>query len=463
MARETRNAVLVKELQSLFEFGVVCDSSDRQLLDRFLAADHVEAEAAFTTLVERHGPMVLQICRQVLDDSHDAQDAFQATFLVFLHRARSIRKRDSLASWLFGVAMRVARRARHAAIVRRFHERQAGDVAAAAAPSSHGDRDRLAALHDEVARLPASYREPIVLCHLEGLSTAAVAERLGCAQGTVLSRLARGRERLRRRLVQQGNAESMGLLVPTSMPSDPLTVVSATLVNSTVQYAMRALSGCAALAATISPSVAVLTQVTLRTLFMTRMSLAAAVLGTGVAMTVATISTFRTSMGAGLQARFIDAGTEQHSQKSPRIELGLVHSRDLEDALYKILKQDHEFDDPRWPFVIKVRDVQAKSLIDATFKHRTMGKVNEYDAIIQARRAVIRFDPDAKTARIFLEHVEIQHFTRDADIVLINEDTLVIPIPPTDLLMPQRTSPTLGESAEDQVVLMDSDQAVSLG
>ena len=112
MTGETRNAVLLKEVRTLFGFGVVRDSSDRQLLERFLAADRVEAEAAFTFLVERHGPMVLHVCRQVLDDADDAQDAFQATFLVFLHRAAAIRKRDSLASWLFGVATRVARRAR---------------------------------------------------------------------------------------------------------------------------------------------------------------------------------------------------------------------------------------------------------------------------------------------------------------------------------------------------------------
>ena len=120
MARETRNALLLNEVRTLFGLGVVSDSSDGELLGRFLNADGLEAEAAFTVLVERHGPMVLHVCRQVLDDSHDAQDAFQATFLVFLRRAASIRKRDSLASWLFGVAMRVARQARYAAIVRRY-------------------------------------------------------------------------------------------------------------------------------------------------------------------------------------------------------------------------------------------------------------------------------------------------------------------------------------------------------
>jgi RNA polymerase sigma factor (sigma-70 family) len=463
MARETRNAVLLSEVRTMFGFGVVRDSSDRQLLERFLAADRVEAEAAFTFLVKRHGPMVLHVCRQVLDDADDAQDAFQATFLVFLHRAAAIRKRDSLASWLFGVATRVARRARYAAIVRRVHERQAGEVAAAAVPSSNGDFARLAALHDEVARLPDRYREPIVLCHLEGLSTAAAAQRLGCPQGTILSRLARGRQRLRRRLVQRGQAESGGLLVATSMPPEPLTALSAALVNSTVQYAVPASSGRAILAATISPSVAVLTHATLRTFFMTRILLAAAVLGTGAAMTVATIPIFRPSVRAGSHAPFMDEGTEQHQQKSPTIEQRLLHSRDLEDALYKILERDREFNDPRWPFVIKVRDVQERSLIDATFKHRLQGKVNEYDAIIQARRAVLRFDMGAKVVRIFLEHVEVQHFRRDADVVLINNDTLVMPIPPTDLLMPLRTSPALAEvTSQGQNVMMDSDQALSL-
>ena len=137
MAREMTNAVLLREVRTLFETGVVRDWSDRQLLERFLTAGHAEAEAAFTLLVERHGPMVLHVCLQVLDDSHDAQDAFQATFLVFLRRAASIRKRDSLASWLFGVAMRVARPARYAAIVRRIHEQYAGELAAAAAPPAN--------------------------------------------------------------------------------------------------------------------------------------------------------------------------------------------------------------------------------------------------------------------------------------------------------------------------------------
>ena len=174
----------------------------------------LDAELAFSTLVERHGAMVWHVCRQVLGDSHDAQDAFQATFLVLLSRARSIRRRDSLASWLFGVALKVARRARYAVIVRRFHERKAAELAENRTLAPDRDSECYAALHVELARLPERYREPIVLCHLEGLSTAAAAERLGCAQGTILSRLARGRERLRRRLAQRGLALPANVLTP---------------------------------------------------------------------------------------------------------------------------------------------------------------------------------------------------------------------------------------------------------
>ena len=180
------------------------------------------------------------------DDPHDAQDAFQATFLVLLRRAGSIRKRDSLASWLFGVAMRVARQARYAAIARRFHERHAGERAAALAQAGDENSDSLAVLHEEIARLPDRYREPIVLCHLEGLSTAAAAQRLGCPQGTILSRLARGRERLRQKLSQQGEVESAGALLATWLRPESAAALPAALVTSTVQAAGRDLAGRAA-------------------------------------------------------------------------------------------------------------------------------------------------------------------------------------------------------------------------
>jgi lipopolysaccharide export system permease protein len=107
----------------------------------------------------------------------------------------------------------------------------------------------------------------------------------------------------------------------------------------------------------------------------------------------------------------------------------LVLFKDVEDMFYKLLARDREFNHPKWPFLIKVREVQGSQMIDATFKHKIKGST-EYDAVIQAKRAELHFDLPTKVVRVFLEHSEIQHFARDADVVLINNDTLVIPIPP---------------------------------
>jgi RNA polymerase sigma factor (sigma-70 family) len=452
MARETRNAVLASEVRTLFGYGVARDSSDRELLERFLTRDHVEAEAAFTVLVERHGPMVLHVCRQVLNDSHDAQDAFQATFLILLRKAQSIRSRDSLASWLFGVAMRVARRARYAAVARRFHERHAGERTAASSPAANENAQSLVALHNEIARLPDRYREPIVLCYLEGLSTAVAAQRLGCAQGTVLSRLARGRERLRRRLSQGAPHGFAGPFLYAGLPRETIAAVPSDLLKSTLQYVGSALSGHGALVTTAIPTVVALTNATLRPLFMGRIMFAGASLAAAVAMTVVAVPILRPRLRAAAHGLAVAERPKQNQANSPTFEQEMRSGRDLAEAFYRILERDHEFNDPRWPFVIKIRDLQGMRLIDATFKHRVKGRVNEFDAVIQAKRATLRFDLQAKIVRAFLEDAEVQRLARDADVVLIKNDILEIPIPRE-----------VEEPAEGRIVKMDSDQALSLG
>jgi RNA polymerase sigma-70 factor (ECF subfamily) len=242
MAGKSSEAVLTREVRALFASGVVGDLTDGQLLERFVSGEGEAAEAAFTGLVERHGPLVLSVCRGVFDDPHDAQDAFQATFLVLLRRAGSIQKRDSIASWLFGVALRLALRARQAAAVRRFHERQGGHLAAARSSAARGHSECEALLHEEISRLPERFREPVVLCYLEGLSTAAAARRIGCAPGTILSRLARGRERLRVRLVRRGLAAPAGLLMAWLTPQEGAAALPAGLVHSTVRAAVPAVA-----------------------------------------------------------------------------------------------------------------------------------------------------------------------------------------------------------------------------
>ena len=184
-----RSGAVMEHLRTLFSVGTVGALSDGHLLDLFVTRHD---ESAFEALIERHGPMVQRICRQVLVDTHDAQDASQAVFLVLARRARSIRSHGSLASWLHGVALRTASKARTAAARRRIHERRAGEIRALASSGrAPGDDPSWPEVHEELNRLPEKYREPIVLCHLEGLTREMAANRLGWPVGTVQSRLAR--------------------------------------------------------------------------------------------------------------------------------------------------------------------------------------------------------------------------------------------------------------------------------
>src|SRR5262249_26048755 len=148
--------------------GTVGDLTDGQLLERFATGHGEVAELAFAAIVERHGPVVLRVCRAILRDEHEAQDAFQATFLVLVRKARRLRGRDSPGPWLHQVAYLAACCARKAAGRRRAHERRAAEMSRAR-DDAGGDPEGLGeAIHDEIARLPERYRIPLVLCDLEG-------------------------------------------------------------------------------------------------------------------------------------------------------------------------------------------------------------------------------------------------------------------------------------------------------
>ena len=152
----------VRPLQGLLVRGTLGQLTDVELLERFAQRD--DAEVAFETLVLRHGPAVMRVCRSILGDSHDAEDAFQATFLVLARRGRSIGRPLALGGWLQGVARRVAQKARVADSRRRARERR---LAEARCPSSTLGQDENSSLHDEIDRLPESLRAAVVLCYLE--------------------------------------------------------------------------------------------------------------------------------------------------------------------------------------------------------------------------------------------------------------------------------------------------------
>jgi polysaccharide biosynthesis/export protein len=184
---------VLRDIQTLFEIGTASGFSDRQLLDRFV--NRHDAEASFEVLVLRHGPMVLRVCQNLLDDPNDAHDAFQATFLILVRRCRSMKKIESVGGWLYGVACRVAARARVESARRRaVEERAALRVVEATDASARNEAEHAEfgpVIQDEVRHLPEKYRTVVVLCYWEGLTHEQAAVQLGCPVGTIRSRLAR--------------------------------------------------------------------------------------------------------------------------------------------------------------------------------------------------------------------------------------------------------------------------------
>ncbi len=212
--------------------------ADGELLEQFLRQRDA---AAFETLVRRHGAMVLDVCRSLLGSEHDAEDAFQATFLVLARQAASIRRRESLGSWLHGVAHRTSLRARANAARRRFHERQALPMPQPDETPEADQAELRRLLHEELQHLPEKYRAPLVLCCLEGKTNEEAAAELGWPKGTVQTRIARGRDRLRQRLAARGVALSLAAVRAALTPAAP--ALPPALVTNTVQVAAALAAG----------------------------------------------------------------------------------------------------------------------------------------------------------------------------------------------------------------------------
>ena len=201
---------ILREIQTLYALGTMVGRTDAELLERFLDRGESDAEDAFATLVARHGPMVLGVCRRMLPASHDAEDAFQATFLVLARRAGTIVRRERLASWLYGVAVRTAKVARRRAARERAAETRLMDASGVESEPSGDREDLLPILDEELNRLPQRYRVALVACELEGKSRREAARQLGIPEGTLSARLARGRKMLRDRLRRRGAVLGLG-------------------------------------------------------------------------------------------------------------------------------------------------------------------------------------------------------------------------------------------------------------
>src|SRR5262245_13616298 len=252
------------------------DVPDKTLLDRFVAS---RDENAFAALLQRHGPMVLGVCRRLLGKAHDAEDAFQAAFLVLARQAGRISRKESVGSWLYGVAYRVSLRARRTMSHRQRHEaRHAAEQVAFDPGPAAADGELSLIVDEELHRLPERFREPLVLCYLAGKTNEEAARELGCPEGTLFSRLARGRERLRRQLARRGVVLGTGLIAAALAAQAAPAAVPAPLAATTLAAAAAFAGGSAAAMGTIAASVVGLAQATLRNLFLLQLKNLAATL-----------------------------------------------------------------------------------------------------------------------------------------------------------------------------------------
>ncbi len=248
--------------------------SDGQLLECFVIG---REEAAFEALVRRHGPMVLGVCRRVAGNVQDAEDAFQATFLVLVRKAASLRSRELVGNWLYGVAYRTALKARTASARRRIKERQVPDMPDPHVETEDAWLDLLPLLDAALTHLPEKYRVPVVLCELEGRSRKDVAKQLGLPEGTLSSRLATARRMLAQRLKRQGVAFSVPALVALLSHQAASACVPAPLLASTVKAAAPLAAG-HAVAGLISARVAALMEGVLKGMLLTKLKMTTAVL-----------------------------------------------------------------------------------------------------------------------------------------------------------------------------------------
>jgi RNA polymerase sigma factor (sigma-70 family) len=268
MAKAPRNWVLqyVRRIAGM----AGADVGDADLLSRFLDR---RDEVAFELLLWRHGTMVWQVCRDVARDSHAAEDAFQATFLALVRKSAAIRSRDSLGAWLYQVAYRAALKARRGG-------RETSGVNLSTAPAELPDESALRELrpivHEEVQRLPAKYRTPIILCYLEGLTHEEAARELSWPKGTVASRVARARELLRKRLTRRGITLAVTLAALGSVPASASALVPAPLIQTALRAGTLLASGQSP-AGVVSPYVIALNEGVLRTMFWTKVKITAAV------------------------------------------------------------------------------------------------------------------------------------------------------------------------------------------
>ncbi len=298
MAKQSLNGVL-QHLRKVAAVQTYHGLSDRELLERFVGTHD---EAAFTVLIERHGPMVLGVCRRALPNFHDAEDACQATFLVLARKAGSVRKKTSLSSWLHGVACRVAAKLTRDHARRKSREHRVNAPAPKDPAAEVTWREVQTILDEELEQLPERYRAPVILCYLECMTREDAAKQLGLSPGCLHGRLERGRDLLRERLTKRGLTLSAVMSAAALGESVAQAALAPTFVVSSTKAALLLAAGQPLTESVVATNVLALTQEVLKTMFLTKLKLGtAAVLCAG--LFVALIGGSFTSLGIAQEAK----------------------------------------------------------------------------------------------------------------------------------------------------------------
>jgi RNA polymerase sigma factor (sigma-70 family) len=266
----TQLSKLIQCVRSTANLHGAGEMTDGQLLESFV--DRRE-EAALEVLVRRHGPMVWGVCRRILHNHHDAEDAFQATFLVLVRKAGSIVPRGMVGNWLYGVAHQTALKARTTTAKRRARERQVTDMPEPLGKEPDLSHHLQSVLDHELSRLPDKYRVAIVLCDLEGKTRKEAARQLGCPEGTLAARLVRGRVKLAKRLSKPGTVLSGGTLAAVMPQTAASAGVPATLLSSTIKALALYATG-QAKAGVVSANALALTQGVLKSMLLSKLRIA---------------------------------------------------------------------------------------------------------------------------------------------------------------------------------------------
>jgi RNA polymerase sigma factor (sigma-70 family) len=348
-------------LDTLFHFGSLGTLSDAELLKQFRTDPGSAGQEAFRILVERHGPMVLSVCRNLIRDPHETDDAFQATFLVLVQKALSISVHDTVGPWLYGVAWRVARRARRRSNQRRRREIQTAFDIPSPSESAAAEDGTAEVVHEEIARLPNSLRAPIVLCCLQGINYDWAARRLGVSEPTLRGRLHRARQRLAIRLRERGIAPTAATtaieFIGVKLPNLPTA-----LTQTTVQQSMRwvSLSGLVAGEAGVSESIADLARGVLKTMFLQtcKLSAAAALLVAGV---VGTVVSAQQGAAQESRKRSVTARPDQSESSTSTRAVGPAAAGTLRQQ-YEALIADYQREEGRYAEDFpKLKTAQEKS------------------------------------------------------------------------------------------------------